>query len=132
MKLLRGLGKKKDKSANPASHLTGNLAGNRSQKSSPIMATSTTVHAITNTQIGLTQDQRHRQRAYFASMMVRTFCFIAAIVLHNPYRPFAIAGALILPYVAVVMANAGKERPSESNAFVLHQPRKSLPNLSDL
>jgi hypothetical protein len=94
---------------------------------SPITATSTTVHAITNAQSGLSQDQRHRQRAYFLSMMLRTACFITAIIVHNPYRPFAIAGALILPYIAVVMANAGKEQPGKSNAFVIHAPRKSLP-----
>lgn len=67
------------------------------------------VHSITDAQVGLTEDQSGRQRRYFISMMIRTFCFILAVVLPNPYRWFALAGAVTLPYIAVVVANAGRE-----------------------
>jgi len=67
------------------------------------------VHSITDAQVGLTEDQSGRQRRYFISMMIRTFCFILTVVLPNPYRWFALAGALTLPYIAVVVANAGRE-----------------------
>lgn len=68
-----------------------------------------TVHSITDAQVGLTQDQSGRQRRYFVSMMIRTFCFILAVVLPSPYRWFALVGAVTLPYIAVVVANAGRE-----------------------
>jgi hypothetical protein len=42
-------------------------------------------------------------------MMVRTACFILAVVLPSPYRWIALSGAVVLPYVAVVVANAGRE-----------------------
>jgi Flp pilus assembly protein TadB len=78
-------------------------------KLSPISATSSAVHSITSAQDGLGVEQKSRQRVYFISMMIRTACFVSAVALPNPYRWFAIAGAVLLPYVAVVMANAGRE-----------------------
>jgi hypothetical protein len=74
--------------------------------------------SITNAQESLSNDQRGRQRRYFISMMVRTLCFIAAVFLHGTYRWIAMGGAVILPYVAVVVANAGRENISGPNAIV--------------
>ena len=42
-------------------------------------------------------------------MMVRTACFILTVILPSPYRWIALFGAVVLPYVAVVVANAGRE-----------------------
>lgn len=64
---------------------------------------------ITSAQPRLSTDQSGRQRRYFISMMVRTACFILTVLLPSPWRWFALVGAAILPYVAVVMANAGRE-----------------------
>lgn len=59
-------------------------------------------------------DQSRRVRGYLVSMAVRTVCFIAAIVTWHASRPISVvcfALAAILPYVAVVYANAtGKRR----------------------
>ena len=57
----------------------------------------------------LSKDQSSRAKRYFISMMVRTLCFILAVILPSPYRWFALLGAVLLPYVAVVVANAGRE-----------------------
>jgi hypothetical protein len=59
-------------------------------------------------------------------MMVRTGCFIAAVFLPNPFRWVALAGALLLPYFAVVMANAGRETLLPG-AAVINDRRKALP-----
>ena len=67
------------------------------------------VPSITNAQIPLTEDQSGRAKRYFVSMMIRTLCFILAVLLPNPYRWVALFGAVVLPYVAVVVANAGRE-----------------------
>ena len=64
---------------------------------------------ITSAQNRLSTDQGSRQRRYFISMMVRTACFILTVLLPSPWRWFALAGAAILPYIAVVVANAGRE-----------------------
>lgn len=61
-----------------------------------------------------------RQRRYLLSMSLRSLCFVGAIVAALAgvewLWPILIFGALILPYIAVVMANAVTTR---SDAFDL-------------
>ena len=60
-----------------------------------------------------------RQRRYLFSMVIRTVCFLLAIVFRNSWLCwFFIAGAVLLPYVAVVMANAVS---SKDDGFDLQQ-----------
>lgn len=48
-----------------------------------------------------------RQRRYVISMTIRTLCFVSAIVVGpGVLRWVLVAAAVLLPYVAVVMANA--------------------------
>lgn len=82
------------------------------------------VHAITDAQPSLSEDQAGRMKKYFISMMIRTSCFILAVILPSPYRWFALLGAVTLPYIAVVVANAGREtifgkakRPDDARAL---------------
>jgi len=61
-----------------------------------------------------------RQKRYILSMSLRSLCFVGAIVAALAgigwLWPILIVGALVLPYVAVVMANAVTMR---SDAFDL-------------
>lgn len=66
-------------------------------------------HSISDVGNSLSKDQSARQRKYFISMMIRTFCFILAVVLPSPWRWVALIGAVTLPYIAVIAANAGRE-----------------------
>ncbi len=70
------------------------------------------VFRITGARQGLAEDVRGRQRRYVISMSIRTLSVVLTAVLWNVERPVAIVtlalGAL-LPYVAVVFANAGRE-----------------------
>ncbi|MCZ2526065.1 DUF3099 domain-containing protein [Streptomyces sp. HB2AG] len=80
------------------------------------------VFRITGARSGLAEDVRRRQRRYIISMGVRTLSFIAAATLWNVWRPLsvvALALGLVLPYVSVVIANAGRENaPSLPSAFI--------------
>lgn len=78
---------------------------------------------ITSAPKGLSSDQSARQRRYFYSMMVRTACFILTVVLPSPYRWFALLGAVVLPYIAVVVANAGRETVLPGAAILKKRPR---------
>ena len=78
---------------------------------------------ITSAPQALSTDQRARQRRYFYSMMVRTACFILTVVLPSPYRWFALLGAVVLPYIAVVVANAGRETVLPGAAILKKRPR---------
>jgi len=73
--------------------------------------------SITTAQSGLSLDQAVRQRRYFISMMIRTACFILTVLLPSPYRWIALAGALTLPYIAVIAANAGRETIKKDAIF---------------
>lgn len=83
------------------------------------------IHDITSAQQGLSSDLPGRQRRYFISMMIRTACFIAAVVVPSPYRWFFLVAALLLPYFAVVIANAGRERIDPGSA-IIHEERRSI------
>jgi hypothetical protein len=62
---------------------------------------------ITDAPISTTDEIDARQRRYLLSMGLRTLCFVGAIVVGSGWlRWVLVAGALVLPYVAVVMANA--------------------------
>ena len=79
--------------------------------------------SITSVQSGLTSDQSARQRRYFISMMIRTICFILTVVLPSPYRWIALTGAVTLPYIAVIAANAGRETIKKDAVFTPKQKR---------
>ncbi|MEU1055159.1 DUF3099 domain-containing protein [Streptomyces sp. NPDC005876] len=82
----------------------------------------TEVFRITGARTGLAEDVRGRQRRYIISMSVRTLSVILATVLWNVERHVAIVAlvlGVILPYVAVVIANAGRENaPGLPTTFV--------------
>jgi hypothetical protein len=73
--------------------------------------------SITTAQSSLSLDQSARQRRYFISMMIRTACFILTVVLPSPYRWIALTGAVTLPYIAVIAANAGRETIKKDAVF---------------
>ncbi|KJS56676.1 DUF3099 domain-containing protein [Streptomyces rubellomurinus] len=71
------------------------------------------VYRITGARSSLSEDVRGRQRRYVVSMLLRTVCVLLAVVLWDVQRWLAfgaLAGAVLLPYFAVLVANAGRER----------------------
>jgi hypothetical protein len=81
--------------------------------------------SITTAQSSLSLDQSARQRRYFISMMIRTACFILTVVLPSPYRWIALTGAVTLPYIAVIAANAGRETVKKDAVFTPKRKRLS-------
>jgi hypothetical protein len=72
-----------------------------------------TVFRITAAPRSLKADVRSREVKYLLSMGVRTVCFVGAFVTHGIVRWLLIVAAFILPYIAVVIANAGRDRRSD-------------------
>jgi Protein of unknown function (DUF3099) len=63
------------------------------------------------------EDISARQRRYVISMTIRTLCFLLAVVsIGHWFMWVFLAASFVLPYVAVVMANAGS---SKSDGFAL-------------
>jgi len=77
--------------------------------------------SITNARISHSEDLRARQTRYVVSMLIRTVCFIGAIVASGPLRWVLVAAALFLPYIAVVLANAGSWQAPQ-NAMLTPEP----------
>ena len=72
-----------------------------------------------------------RMARYLTSMLIRTVCVVLVVVIDHPVRWVFAVGAVGLPYVAVVMANAsgprrrqGPERPGDAT------PERSAPSLT--
>lgn len=81
------------------------------------------VFRITGARTGLSEDVRGRQRRYVLSMGVRTLCFLTAVTLWNVERPLAwlaLVAGTVLPYIAVVIANAGRENAPGVPESVIH------------
>ena len=79
------------------------------------------VHSITSAAAPLGDDIAKRARRYLAQMALRTLCFIGAVatwgIVPTWISVSLLVGAVILPYVAVVLANAGRERPERPDPF---------------
>lgn len=68
------------------------------------------VESITRARIGLAEDVRTRQRRYVTAMSIRTACVVLMAATWGRWPVLALgalAGALVIPYVAVVVAEAG-------------------------
>jgi hypothetical protein len=85
------------------------------------------VHRITDAATPLSADQAARTRRYLWAMGIRTACVLGAVLAPAPWRWVLAVGAIGLPYLAVVMANAGRERSDDEGVrLVLRPNRRSL------
>ena len=87
-----------------------------------------TVHLVTQARRPLSEDIAYRQRRYLLTMALRAICFGVAVLMFVNHAGWLTAipavGAIFLPYIAVVMANAGRE-PDNTRGFMEH--RANLP-----
>jgi Protein of unknown function (DUF3099) len=73
--------------------------------------------SVTSAPESRTEDQARRLRQYLLTMGIRTACFVLLVVIDHPIRWVFAFGAVFLPFVAVVAANAvrppvaGRVRP---------------------
>ena len=82
---------------------------------------------ITTAASSRADDIAARQRRYVLSMGIRTVCFVAAVVADGWPRWLLVVAALLLPYVAVVMANNTNTKTDE---FVLRDGDYTRPELT--
>lgn len=87
---------------------------------------------ITTADTALDDDMRSRIIKYSITMGVRTVCFVAAyfafVADMHTLMWICVAGAVVLPYPAVIFANAGRERTRDDRSALLEQaPLTELP-----
>ena len=87
------------------------------------------VHLVTQARRPLSEDIRYRQHRYLIMMAIRTACFAVAIIMFVNHMRFLVlipaVGAVIIPYIAVIFANGGRE-PNNTRGFLEH--RVNLPD----
>jgi DUF3099 family protein len=83
---------------------------------------------VTDARPPMSQDIRYRERRYLIMMGIRLVCFVIAVVVFVEHGGWLTvipaAGAIAIPYFAVVFANGGRE-PSG------HRFRPYQPNLPE-
>src|ERR1700691_5608432 len=83
------------------------------------------VHMVTQARRSLSEDISFRQRRYLLMMGVRALCFIIAVVMFVNHLGWLTvipaAGAIFIPYFAVVFANGGRE-PNNTRGFMEYRP----------
>lgn len=63
---------------------------------------------------------------YLLSMLIRTVCFVMMFVVHGWAVWIFAFGAIFLPYVAVIMANAGRGRERAPDSAVTPAPLRQI------
>ena len=84
------------------------------------------VYAITGARRSLSEDVAYRQRRYVISMAIRTVCFLLVVVVDGWLRWAFFVAALVLPYFAVIFANAGRERAPQAPATLMEHSRPQI------
>ncbi|MDO5723946.1 MAG: DUF3099 domain-containing protein [Flaviflexus sp.] len=71
------------------------------------------VVSITSVRRALSEDVEARSRRYLFSMIVRMICLVSMLIVPNwPARVALACGAVVIPAIAVLVANAGREKPT--------------------
>ncbi len=70
--------------------------------------------SITTARISHSDEMRGRQRRYLLSMLLRTVCFVGAVVADGWLRWVLVAAAIFLPYIAVVFANTANRKATST------------------
>ncbi|MCW2820096.1 MAG: hypothetical protein JWR42_2883 [Marmoricola sp.] len=82
---------------------------------------------ITNAPGNRRDDLNRRRKRYLASMSLRSICFVCAVIVGSgPFLWVFLAGALILPYIAVVVANSAAPRIEGTELVAPEQQYREL------
>lgn len=90
------------------------------------------VFRISGAPRSLTEDVDARTRRYLWSMAVRTACFLLCVLFwvvldQRILASLFLVGAVLLPYIAVVIANAGRERRVQPPTAQIISDQPGLP-----
>jgi hypothetical protein len=84
------------------------------------------VHSITSAPEPLADDQARRTRRYLIQMGIRVVCFVGAYYASGWLRWTLVAFAVVIPYAAVILVNAGRDRVEYATSPVAPRPPEQL------
>lgn len=85
------------------------------------------VPRITDAPVPHAEDVKRRMIRYSVQMGIRLACLVVGLVVHGWPRWVFFVAAVVLPYIAVIGANAGRERDEASDAIVSGPTPEALP-----
>ncbi|MDO5617780.1 DUF3099 domain-containing protein [Kocuria sp.] len=78
-----------------------------------------TVHSITSTPEALSVDMGRRMKVYGVQMFLRVACFFGFVLVDNLWwRVACVVGLVLLPWTAVLLANAGADKSERTSNYV--------------
>jgi hypothetical protein len=86
----------------------------------------TEVHSITEAAEAHSEDMRRRMVKYALAMGIRMVCLVLIFVLDGWFKIIAVAGAVFLPWIAVVIANGSDMAEGHSDALLDSAPLAEL------
>lgn len=87
--------------------------------------------SITSAPEPLADDQARRARRYLMQMGFRVVCFVGAYFASGWLRWTMVAIAIVIPYVAVILVNAGRDKVEYDTSAMLPATPKELPATPD-
>lgn len=69
--------------------------------------------AITALPVSPSEDQRRRFITYTVTMTIRVACVVACLFVPGWWQLVCLLGAVVLPYIAVVLANVSRSKVAE-------------------
>ncbi|WP_370872638.1 DUF3099 domain-containing protein [Arthrobacter bambusae] len=84
------------------------------------------VHSITDAAAAHSDDMRERMIKYALAMGIRLVCLILIFVVDGWFKIIAVAGAVFLPWIAVVIANGSDKAEVHSDALLDYVPAVEL------
>lgn len=86
------------------------------------------VHSITDAAAAHSEDMRQRMIKYALAMGIRMVCLILIFVVDGWFKLVMAAGAVFLPWIAVVIANGSDTAEVHSDALLDSAPLAELEN----
>lgn len=69
---------------------------------------------VTSAGVSAEQDRVHRMKVYFIIMSIRVVSVLSLLVLRGWWLLLAIIGGVVLPYIAVIIANVPNHRAEQA------------------
>ncbi|MFB8371650.1 DUF3099 domain-containing protein [Pseudarthrobacter sp. NPDC055928] len=84
------------------------------------------VHSITDAAAAHSEDMRQRMIKYALAMGIRMVCLILIFVVDGWFKLLMVAGAVFLPWIAVVIANGSDKAEIHSDSLLDSAPLAEL------
>lgn len=84
------------------------------------------VHNITDAPTAHTDEMRQRMIKYAVAMGIRMVCLVMIFVVDGWFKIIAVAGAVFLPWIAVVIANGSDKAEGHSDLLLDSAPLAEL------